>query len=87
MIDEIDITEEGVNKLLRNLNPHKVCGSDSIRPRVLQELADELAPAVALIYNSSLRNIIILADWRIAFVTSVFKKGEHYHPKYYRLIS
>lgn len=43
---------------------------------VLRELADELGPALTLLYISSLRHDIILAGWRAAFVTSVFKDGE-----------
>ena len=74
--NEIEITEAGVCKLLQNLNPHKACGSDGISPMVLRELADELGPALTLLYISSLRHDIILAGWRAAFVTSVFKDGE-----------
>ena len=47
----INITEEGVRKLLTGLNPHKAAGPDSITPRVLKELADEIAPIVQLIYK------------------------------------
>jgi len=41
---DINITEEGVRKLLTGLNPHKAAGPDSITPRVLKELVDEIAP-------------------------------------------
>ena len=40
---DINITE-GVRKLLTGLNPHKAAGPDSITPRVLKELVDEIAP-------------------------------------------
>jgi hypothetical protein len=36
---DIQITEEGATKLLKNLNPHKAPGPDNIAPRVLKELA------------------------------------------------
>jgi hypothetical protein len=35
----IQITEEGVTKLLKKLNPHKTPGPDNITPGVLKELA------------------------------------------------
>jgi hypothetical protein len=34
---DIQITEEQVTKLLKNLNPHKAPGPDNITPRVLKE--------------------------------------------------
>lgn len=74
-IDETETTGE-LHKLLRIVNPHKTCEPDGTSPSVLQELTDELAPALILIYNSSPRNDIIHVDWRTAFVTPVFKKGE-----------
>ena len=39
----IQITEEGVTKLLENLNPHKTPGPDNITPRVLIELETHIS--------------------------------------------
>jgi hypothetical protein len=39
---DIQITEEQVTKLLKNLNPHKAPGPDNIAPRVLKELATHI---------------------------------------------
>jgi hypothetical protein len=39
----IQITEEGVTKLLKNLNPHKAPGPDNITPRVLIELGTHIS--------------------------------------------
>lgn len=33
---DINITNTGVEKLLKNLNPHKAAGPDNIRPMVLK---------------------------------------------------
>jgi hypothetical protein len=41
MSGTLEIIEEGVTKLLNNLNPHKVPGPDNIIPRVLKELCFE----------------------------------------------
>jgi hypothetical protein len=40
---DITITCEGIAKLLLNLNPNKAAGPDEIKPRVLKELATEIA--------------------------------------------
>ncbi|XP_063446774.1 uncharacterized protein LOC134726303 [Mytilus trossulus] len=44
----------GVAKFLKNLNPHKATGPDSISSRFLKELSSELAPALAHIFNFQL---------------------------------
>lgn len=49
-MENISITEEGVKKLLRNLNPNKAGGPDGIGPRVLCELTDEVAPALVTLF-------------------------------------
>jgi hypothetical protein len=45
-IKDINITENGVHKLLKNLNPNKAAGPDNITPRVLKELATVLNPLI-----------------------------------------
>ncbi|KAI8515244.1 hypothetical protein Bbelb_078350 [Branchiostoma belcheri] len=83
----INIVEAGVRKLMQNLNPRKAPGPDGISPRLLKELANELAPALTLLFQSSLETGIVPQDWRTANVTPVYKKGERYRPENYRPIS
>ena len=87
IIDPINITQAGVQKLLEGLNPKKACGPDGITPRILKELAPELAPALTTLFRSSLTTGEVPLDWRTANVTPVFKKGEKYKPENYRPIS
>ena len=42
-MEEIVVTKEGVTKLLKGLNPSNALGPDKLHPRVLKELATELA--------------------------------------------
>ena len=83
----ITIKEEGVEKLLRNLNPWKAPGPDGITPKILKELASELAPALTLLFQSSINSGCVPLDWRTAHVSPIFKKGERYKPANYRPIS
>ena len=53
----------------------------------LKELADELTPAFTFLCRSSLLNGIVPADWKTAFVTAVFKKGERHQAKNYHPIA
>ena len=48
---DIVVTKEGVTKLLKGLNPSKALGPDELRPRVLKELAIELGPVFAHLFQ------------------------------------
>ena len=86
-LSKIHISEEGVRKLLKGLNPNKACGPDGISPRVLKELADEVAPILTLLFRTSMDTGTVPEDWRSANITPVFKKGEYYDPANYRPVS
>ena len=81
------ITCEGVKKLLSNLDPHKAIGPDSIPSRFLKEYADEITPALTLIFQASLQQGEVPQDWRQAYLTPIFKKGDRSSPANYRPIS
>ena len=51
---EINIACTGVLKLLQKLNPNKAAGPDNIRPKILKELAPEIAPILTIIFRKSL---------------------------------
>ena len=74
---DINITEEGVKKLLLNLNPKKACSPDGITPRLLKTVAEEIAPALTLLFRNSHNSGTLPLDWKMAYITPVFKKGEY----------
>ena len=74
---EITITVNGVEGLLKGLNPNKASGPDEISPRLLKELHVELAPILTKIYRSSLSTSIVLEDWKTALVAPVYKKDQN----------
>ena len=51
-MNDIVISKHGVIKLLKGLNPSK--GSDELHPRVLKELATELGPVFAHLFQQSM---------------------------------
>ena len=53
---EINITCAGVLKLLQKLKPNKATGPDNIRPKILKELAAEIAPILTIIFRRSLES-------------------------------
>ena len=52
-MDDIVVSKEGATKLLKGLNPSKALGPDELHPRVLKELATELGPAFAHLFQQS----------------------------------
>jgi predicted kinase len=50
-IPNIKITQDGVAKHLRNINPSKASGPDNISNRVLKQCADHLASTLTIIYS------------------------------------
>ena len=41
---DINITPNGVEKLLTQLDPSKASGPDELKPHILKELAKEISP-------------------------------------------
>ena len=53
-MEDIKINSKGVDKLLKNLKPHKATGPDSIPSFILKAAADQLAPILTELYQTSL---------------------------------
>ena len=86
-VPNINITTPGVIKLLNNINPHKATGPDSIPGKLLKELAQEISPALTLIFNASLHQGIKPSQWSKATVVPLFKKGNKGKASNYRPVS
>ena len=62
-------------------------GPDGLHPRVLRELADVVAKPLSIILRQSWLTGDVPADWRLANVMPIFKKGQENDPGSYRPIS
>ncbi|KAK4832424.1 hypothetical protein QYF61_023103 [Mycteria americana] len=81
------IQGEMVSDLLHHLDAYKSMGPDEIHPRVLKELAEVLTKPLSIIYQQSWLTGEVPADWRLANVTPIFKKGRKEDPGNYRPVS
>jgi len=52
----LNISTNGITKLLKDLNPHKASGPDGIPARILKLAAEEIAPALTIICQKSLES-------------------------------
>uniref|UniRef100_A0A452HYE6 Reverse transcriptase domain-containing protein n=1 Tax=Gopherus agassizii TaxID=38772 RepID=A0A452HYE6_9SAUR len=84
---EVDITTSEVEAILEQLNGTKSEGPDNLHPRILKELAHEIASPLARIFNESVNSGVVPYDWRIANVVPIFKKGRKSDPSNYRPVS
>jgi len=83
----INISVQGVDKLLNGLSPNKASGPDEISPRLLKELHTQVAPILTYIYQLSLDTGIVPDDWKHAVISPVYKKGDKSKASNYRPIS
>ncbi|KFO52711.1 hypothetical protein N302_01174, partial [Corvus brachyrhynchos] len=77
------IQEEAVRELLSCLDVHKSTGPDGIHPRVMREMAEELEKLLSIIYQQSWLTGAVPADWKLANVTPIHKKGRKEDPGNY----
>ena len=84
---DITICPEGVEKLLKNLDLNKATGPDNIGPRILQIAAEELGPALSLIFQRSLDTGDLPESWFQTNISPIYKKGDRTLAENYRPVS
>jgi hypothetical protein len=86
-LSEIELIEEEVAAVLRNLDPNKASGPDGIPCRLLKEVAHEIAPSLCRLFNLSLSLGVVPSEWKFANISPVFKKEDPSIESNYRPIS
>ena len=86
-MNDIVVSAVGVTKLLKGLNPSKALGPDELHPRVLKELASELGPVFAHLFQQSIDTGEIPKEWSLANICPLFKKGDRSLACNYHLVS
>ena len=83
----ISFGEEGVEKLLKKINPTKAGGPDGIPARFLKETASEIAAMYTHLFSQSYKEGYPPKSWTHALVCPIFKKGKKSLPENYRPVS
>ena len=86
-MDDIVVSKDGVIKLLKGLNPSKALGPDELHPIVLKELAAELGPVFAHLFQQSIDTGEIPKEWSLANICPLFKKSDRSLACNYRPVS
>ena len=83
----IKVTNQGVLKLLRNLNIHKATGPDNVPSRLLKAVAPQISPTFTTFFQASIDQGKIPMEWKTANVVPIFKKGDRSSAANYRPVS
>ncbi|MEL7079481.1 MAG: reverse transcriptase domain-containing protein, partial [Cyanobacteria bacterium J06582_2] len=86
-MDCIEISPEGVLKLLKNLDGNKAAGPDEIHPKILKEIANEFTPVLTHFLRQSLATNSVPSTWETATICPIHKKGDRSDPANYRPVS
>eukprot|EP00795_Rhopilema_esculentum_P007269 gene7269-12956_t len=73
---DIDIREQMVLETLQSLKPSKSPGPDGLHPKVLREIAAQIANPLCFMFRASLQVGLIPGTWKLAHVTPIYKKGK-----------
>ena len=71
-MNDIVVTAAGVTKLLKGLNPTTALRPDKLHPRVLKDLASELGPVFAHLFQKSIDMGEIHKEWSLANICPLF---------------
>ena len=86
-MDDIVVSNECVTKLLKGLNPSKALGPEELHLSVLKQLATELGPVFAHLFQKSLDTGEISKEWSLANICPLYKKGDRALARNYRPVS
>ena len=86
-MNDIAVSKDGVIKFLKGLNSSKALGPDVLHPRVLKELATELGPVFAHLFQQSIGTGEIPKEWSLANICPLFKKSDRSLACIYRPVS
>ena len=73
-MNDIAVSKDGVIKLLIGLNHSKALVPDELHSRVLKELATELGPVFAHLFQPSIDTGEITKEWSLANIFPLFKE-------------
>ena len=86
-MEELLIDENDVKIKLNKLKIDKSPGPDTLHPRILYEVRDEIAYPLSIIFNESLQKSKLPEEWKTADVIALHKKGSKIEMGNYRPVS
>jgi hypothetical protein len=72
-IPKLTIRENGVEKLLQDINLSKASGPDGIHNCILKECANQITPSLTVIFQKSIDTGTLPEDWLNVNIRCVYK--------------
>ena len=83
---DIEINEKRVEKLLKDLKENTSAGPD-LSPRILKPLAEIISKPLTIIFRESVKRHELPLNWKIAWITVIYKQGNRALAGNYRPVS
>ena len=83
----ITVQVDEVYNLLCNIKTSKATKQNDVMPKVLKACAAALSPSLNKLFNLSITQGQIPAEWKDAVITPLYKKASRTDPKNYRPVS
>ena len=87
LFSKFEISRSSIASFLKKQNPNKAPGPDGIHGYVIKNCASSISYPLFIIFNESFHSGYIPAEWKLANVVPVFKKGDKNKVDNYRPIS
>ena len=81
------VTPELVAKKIKAMKDNKSPGVDGIPPKLLMETVEQISIPLARVFNLSLKEGVVLFEWKEANIMPLFKKGSRNKSENYRPVS
>ena len=81
------VTPEMITKKIKRMKDNTSPGVDGIPPKLLKEIVGQISTPLAKVFNLSLEEGIVPAEWKEANITPLFKKGSSNKPENNRPVS
>ena len=87
ILNNVETTTETITDHLKKLTIGKAAGPDGINSRVLKEIAEQIAPGLKNLFDTSMNEGVVPVEWKEANVVALFKKGSKKSTNNYRPVS
>ena len=82
-----EATTEGINKIIKSLNPNKATGPDNILLKIIKTAANVNDSHLVYITNKDLKKNKFSENAKTALIRPIYKKDHRYKIKNYRPVS
>ena len=85
--EKVEVSEERVRKAVRELKNGKSCGPEGVYAEMLKHGTDKLITMLTWVINRCLNGEEVPQQWKVAYISSIHKKGSKEDCSNYRGIS